>query len=535
MRVSKQADRGVDLAARPARCWWFVVVSGLVGGCLGALLMAWSSSPNTLVGLQALVTSPALALRAAQMRSTLPRLQLDVGFSDYQRLVNAAAEGLGAEPVCVPAAVAGDSASVAARVCSEEARFVDGNYQTPALSLSVEDGGTLLGMRRASLVPATPDAALVQGYFQALETAGLPVPEFRVVGMSVNGSDWGLYAVEELVSFNGLPGSAGGDYDLVAAFEAPARIEGLPAAPGSSFAAAELRIGSAVDEAPGDWESAAQRDPELAAMGAAAADRVEGLLSGALLSSEVLDTSLYSKYLALTCLWRGVLMPDWQVFRLAYSSDSGRFVPLAAAARHSGQTPLAVQFYDDPELQRAYVQALSAYSDSDYVDASLEDSDLAATYLMLGGTARGSGAIQDVLSTNRAVMRAFITPSSSVRVSVLDDDGYLQLAFEATEPYPIEVQALELGEQGVVTLKHEWILEPSGDAALVESPGIVLRARTGAEPVVLRMRIPLDALPPAASRPGLELSVITCVWGLDGRIPVRAATSGIGRGVRGGY
>ncbi|MCJ7551921.1 MAG: hypothetical protein MUQ30_19810, partial [Anaerolineae bacterium] len=101
---------------------------------------------------------------------------------------------------------------------------------------------------------------------------------------------------------------------------------------------------------------------------------------------------------------------------------------------------------------------------------------------------------------------------------------------EATEPYPVEILDLDLGEQGVVALERGWVLEPLAGAALVDAPEIVLRARTTDVPVVARIRIPLDVLSHTVSDAGLDMWVITRVWGLDERVRVRVAVSQTGSG-----
>jgi len=298
--------------------------------------------------------------------------------------------------------------------------------------------------------------------------------------------------------------------------------------PGSAFARAHLTGARAVDEDASDWVAATEGAPALSAVGKEAVDRLQGVLMGTLRPSEVLDAERFGRFLALTALWRGVLTPDWRTFRLIYDPVSGGFTPLGTAKPHSASAPLPAQFLDDPSIQRAYVQALKVLGDPGDITVRLNDSDLLVTYLMLGGGTHGGDALHDVLAANQSAMRALITPPQTLKGSLLDDDGYLHLALEATEPFPVEILGLDLGEQGVVDLERGWVLEPLPGVALVDTPEVVLRARTTDVPVVARIRIPLDLLSHTVSDAGSDLWLVTRVWGLDERVPVRVAASQTG-------
>jgi hypothetical protein len=481
-----------------------------------------------LTRLHSFVTTPSLMLRAARSRAALPRLQMDVALSGYQLLTGAPEGGVIIEPVCVPVTFALDSTPVAARVCRVDIEPGATNGALPILSVDVEGDGMLLGMRRAVLAPATPDTALAVQYLNALRAVGLPAPKFAVVRATVNGSSWGLYTVEELVSAETLSQATGVPGGVVASFEAPPGMTMPPGAPGSGFARAQLTVARAVDGASSDWVSAAEDNPAPAAVVTEAVDRLQGVLMGTVRPSEVLDAERFGQFMALTALWRGVLTPDWRTFRLIYDPASGGFTPLGTARPHSALAPLPAQFLDDPGIQHAYVQALKVLSDPGHITVHLNDSDLLVAYLMLGGDARGADAPHDVLAANQSAMRVLITPLQTLKAWLLDDDGYLHLALEATEPYPVEVLGLDLGEQGVVVLERGWVLEPSPGAALVDSPEVVLRARITDVPVVARIRIPLDELSHTVSDAGLDMWVVTRVWGLDERVPVRVVVSQAG-------
>lgn len=469
-------------------------------------------------------------LRASRLRTDLPRLQMDVDLAGYQLLTGIPEGSVITEPVCVPVTIAVDSAPTAARVCrvDTEPRVTDGAL--PTFRVDVEGDSMLLEMRRAVLAPATPDTGLAVEYLRALRALALPAPKFAVVRATVNGSGWGLYTIEELVSAEAFSQATGVGGGVVASFEAPAGTMNAPGGLGSDFARAQLTVACAVDADAADWVAAAEDDPALAALGADAIDRLQGVLMGTVHASDVLDAKSFGQFLALTALWRGVLTPDWRTFRLIYDPISGGFTPLGTAEPHSAHAPLPVQFLDDPGIQRAYVQALKVLGDPGHIAAHLDSSGLVETYTMLGGDAHGADALHDVVGANQSAMRALITPPQTLKASFVDEDGYLHLALEATEPYPVEILGLDLGEQGVVALERGWALEPSPGTALVDTPEVVLRARTTDVPVVARIRIPLDVLSHTVSDAGLDMWVVTRVWGLDERVPVRVVVSQTGSG-----
>jgi len=450
---------------------------------------------------------------------------MDVELAGYQLLTETSEGSVITEPVCLPVTIAVDSTPVAARVCRVDVESGVTNGALPTFRVDVEGDSMLLGMRRAVLGPATPDTALAAQYLDALRALELPTPKFAVVRVTVNGSSWGLYTIEELVSVEAMSPATSVPGGVVASFEAPTGMTMTPGAPGSHFSRARLTVARAVDEAPVDWVAAAEDDPALAAAGTEAVDRLQGVLMGTVRPSEVLDAERFGRFLALTALWRGVLTPDWRTFRLIYDPVLGGFTPLGTAKPHSALAPLPLQFLDDPGIQRAYVQALKVFGDPGYLTARLDDSSFAVTYSMLGGDAFGAGTLPGVLAANQSAMRALITPPQTLKASLLDDDGYLHLVLEATEPYPVEVRGLDLGEQGVVTLERGWVLEPTPGLALVDTPEVVLRARITDVPVMARVRVPLDALPHTVSDAGLDMWVVTSVWGLDDRVRVRVVVS----------
>ncbi len=474
------------------------------------------------------MTTPSLILRASRLRAALPKLQMDVDLSGYQLLTETSDGSVITEPVCVLVTIAVDGTAVAARACRSDIEPGATNGALPTFRVDVEGDGMLLGMRRAVLAPATPDTALAAQYLSALRALEFPAPTFAVVRATVNGSSWGLYTVEELVSAETLSQATGVPGGVVASFEAPTGMTMTPGAPGSDFARAQLTVARAVDEVASDWVSAAEDDPALAAVGIEAVDRLQGVLMGTIRPSEVLHAERFGRFVALTALWRGVLIPDWWTFRLIYDPVSGGFTPLGTAGPQGASAPLPPQFLDDPGIQRAYVQALKVLGDPGYIAAHLDDSGLVVAYLMLGGDAHGADTLHEVLEANQSAMRALITPPQTLKASLLDDDGYLHLALEATEPYPVEILGLDLGEQGVVALEPGWVLESFPGAALVDTPGVVLRARITDVPVVARIRVPLDELSNTVSDAGLDMWVVTRVWGLDERVPVRVVVSQTG-------
>jgi len=529
LRVAKRTDRNQRVRPRFWRPWTIAVICLLVGLCLGWLLTAWSVPSSASTRLLAGLADPSLALRAARLRAALPQIQVNVDFEGHQTLSQIPQSTADSGRTCVPVEIDRDGAPVAARMCPLRLSRPDGGTELPVMRLDIDEDPSLYGVQSAVLSPATPDAALALEYLRAVRSAGIPAPHFVVLRLSVNGTSWGLYAMEELVAAETVTAGWETPGDVVVAFE-PSSARVSPNVPGSAFARARPVVGPQSSD--GTDGPSVVPTSETGAEPAPVA-RLRGTLTGDVRLSSLLDPDLYGEYQALTALWRGVLTPDWSATQFVYDVETDSFQLLATARTQAAALPLPAQMLDDPMIQRAVVRAIRDAGDPETIDARLADGSLDAMYAALGGSTRGEGSVRGILEANRSAMAAMIEPRETVRALLADDDGHLHLVLEAIQPYPVEIVGLELGEQGEVACQRAWATESAPGVALVAVPEIVIRARVTDVPVVARLRVPLDKLPASISAVGAEISVITRVWGLVAPVLVPATAGELGNGYGG--
>jgi hypothetical protein len=493
---------------------------------LGMTVTTWEPTRRLGTSLGHFVRMPRATWEAWRIRNRLPSVELSLKFVVYEQWQAAQARLMrdgasGGPEECVMAEVTAGPSPVLALVCP---LYVEGGLEMhrPPFTLHVQGEQSPLGMRIASLVPATADSVLSTGYLETLSDAGFRVPERTYVHVVVNGSPWGVYAMES------HPGDVfAGDEGVAAdsvwiAFDGAA-LSGAPdAAPEVSFAYARpvLRpVGAlgplhAADLPP---ESPAGTAPETAAAGALLA----ALERGDLVPSSVLDPEAVGQLVAATALWHGVRALDWQTLGFLYDPGSGQLTPWVSSATPNPRSPLPAAFTDDPAIQRATVRWMATYSDPAAVDLGR----LEGLYGALGGT---PGGLRARLAQHQAAMRAMIAPARTLFAALSTETAGIRLELQAVAPFPVEVLGIDFGARGIVDLSPAWIAE--GSAVLADTQTVILRARVGADPVRAMVSIPLAALPEGVNIGQGAVLVVTRV--LDGpevaRLPVDVGT-GVGR------
>ncbi|MBN1177703.1 MAG: CotH kinase family protein [Anaerolineae bacterium] len=504
---ARRADRTTVVRERVETPW--LQVGLLLLACALGFVVAWQGWHRPLVdAFSHWLDDPAFAAQALFRRADLLTLSVDLDFEDYQTLLDRRERVLrlgvnvGDAADAVPAVVhAADAATqVLLRFPQGPADALAG--QAWPLEAAVQDDGALFGLRHVSLTPADDALLSTWGYLTSLRQAGLLAPRCEVVHLTVNGADWGPYAMEErptadLLRAQGRDGSVVVTFDQRAYWEALALGAGAP--PGGGFQYAQV--------------ACASDDPLLDNTCAAAARLLRQVQDGDVAPSAAFDVERLADYLALTALWRGTPAPDWRALSFAYDPATARLEPVASGAAFASAAPLPSYLTADPALQAAVVRALAAAGRPEAladVRAALE-ADVERLRLMLG-----AGALPwSDLEARQAAIRRQLAPLHPLLATVAAENGALVLHLRNPQPFLVEAVGLDVGESAFLRVDPAWVDAADG-AALADVPGaLVLRAADGARAPSVCLRVPTTALRVGADQAADEVRVTVRLYGLD--------------------
>jgi len=469
---------------------------------------------------------PALTAAALLHRSDLPTLTLDVKLARYLELADRRDQALlaGANAVSaqdfVSATVAGPDGPVPIwlRLAAGPATGLAG-ARWPLEAVSRGDA-TLFGQPAFSLIPADADAFSTWGYLETLRRAGLLTSPYRLVRLTLNGSSKGLYAFEARPSGAWLAAMGRPD-DAVVYFDAAAYWEAWAwqtvAPPGDGFPTARAAV---------DCPAA-----DAAAVCPDALHALQGLQTGALPPSAVLDVEETAKFLALMTLWRGSPELDWRSLYLAYDPATARLTPIGTGSRPLPAAPLPPSLLDDPQLQVAYGRALAQYGSPDYLARLQADlgADLEAAQWGLWPDLDAADPWA-TLAAHQAAMRRQLAPERTLLASVeTADESALALRLTNVLPFPVRVASLEVGEAGLLPIDPAWVDEADRVLLVDGAEGVVLRAAAAPRPV--HLRVPLTVLPAGYGLAADQLRIVTFLYLLgeeDVLVTVQAGAEGGG-------
>ncbi len=466
------------------------------------------------------IQRPAFTATALFQRrdvSTLPALNVALRFEDYQRLLDARSRALrlgvnvasAQDDVRASIDYAGAAVDVQMRLAEGPARALSSNTAWP-FEVVVQDGETLFGLRRFSLTPAGAPTLSTWGYLETLRRADLLSPRYHLVRLILNGTDTGLYALEERPtaespSVSARPGGVVAYFDQHAYWEARARLG--DALPGSGFQYAQL----VADCAPSTPD----------AVCGAAIRQLRALQSGERVPSDVWDVDRIGAFLALTTLWRGAPDTDWRSVHLA-RTDAAQFELVGVGHSLTPVAHLPDIFTDDALIQTAYVRALEEFSSPDYL-AQLQadlDADLRALQLALWADMGYLELPWPALEAHQTTMRHQLSPSRTLWAYVEADETALMLRMGNIQPFPVEIVGLDVGETVFLTVDKTWVVE-ADRASLVDVPAaVVLRAAAASRPRYIQLQVPPEALPAGHDwvwqTPG-QIRIVTRLWGSTGQ------------------
>ena len=460
--------------------------------------------------------NPAQVVSSLVTPSRVPTLTLDVDFEGYQQLVaqHQAAVANGAyltdDTQRVPATAHFEAATVPVtlQLLEGDAARLDGERWP--LALVVADGMELAnGMTRMALAPVTADTALLQGYLEHLRHEGFAAITYRWVQMRMNGRDLGLYLLqadpdpETVVSGGVLVSFDPADYWAAQPYDS------------SGFAYAAVAIARIPDLSRAEGVAALRADPALAALQTALVVKFRMLATGELSPAQVFDPEQMGRFLAITMFWYGDASLDWRTLRLVYAPQTGLLAPVGVMAPVDKAHALPAFFMDDPAVQRAMVQTMTALADPATLDALRAE--LGDDFALFTHEPDYGVAPWAVLAEHQAMLLRRLTPTLTLSVEVTESPGKVCLWLNTRVPYPVEVLALDLGEQAVVSVDPAWLMP--GGAVVPSDDAVVLAARVDDRPRGATLCVPLSAMPVPLPGTAGDLQVVTRLWG--GAVPVR--------------
>jgi len=328
---------------------------------------------------------------------------------------------------------------------------------------------TVLGMKRFSLQHPQTRAYLNEWVFhRALAREDVLALRYRFVAVSLNGTELGLYAVEEHFDKR-LPEHRHRREGPIVRFdetvfwqmqaryraefpEPEARAVWLREGPGSYLASAVDAFKTAT------W----QADPARRAQHEKAISLLESFRRGVLKASEVFDVDRTARYFALTDLLGARHASDWHNIRFYYNPVTSRLEPIGfdanagcALTRLTGAqgsayvgaetVPLDYHYktlFSDPVLFRSYASHLARISRKSYVDElfAVLDKDLRRNEALLQRDWPGYRFKRAVYYRNAAYIRAQLDPPEAMRAYLhAAHTNEFELEFGNLQSLPVEV------------------------------------------------------------------------------------------------
>jgi hypothetical protein len=472
---------------------------GFLGGQLG-----WHRPLLTFIN--ALIRKPALAVAAPAHQFDLPTLTLDIKQQNLQILQDrrtvARQTGLtqNGEADRAPATLSIGAQAASVHLWLQEGPAAAFSDTTWPLLIHIRDEASPWGAHDFTLTPAGDNALNTWGYLAALRQAGLPTPRYDLVRLNLNGTDYGLYALEE------LPGT-----DFLAAQPAGARIISFnpsdawnaDADLATSFRYAKIELAPATADADRD----------------AAVQLIQQLAAGRDLAQPAFGPDTLGTYLALTALWKGSASLDWHTARFLYDPATRQLTPLATGRDFAPAAPLPETFTADPRLQEAYARALTRYSRPETLDelkAALSP-ELETLQLAAGPLLGYPDLPWAALEAHQLRLRRLLAPQHPLVAVVTSVSDALTLDVANLQSFPLEIVGLDLGESAFIPADPAWS-DPVAPG-WIDAPGqLILRGAADELPTSVRLTIPLTAVAGAGSPD--QLHIIVRIAGTQTDLPV---------------
>jgi hypothetical protein len=360
---------------------------------------------------------------------------------------------------------------------------------------------TLLDMRGfVARSPATRRSLDEWLYSEVLRGVGVLAPRYTFAHLWMNGDDWGVYALQEMLS----------DTFLTTQQRSPGVIlrvdDSLFGRQQAQLAGGMRNSGGRADA--GTWAGIVQadegiaaeieRDPALQEQYAAAVGLLKGFQSGQLAPARVFDAEQMGRYLA-HAQWWGARYGTWfEGERYAYNALTSRLEPIGGDA-----LPLEASYahvpglaqYGDLAVMAAYVRQVERIAQPETIEAlqAVYQDSLRHYQAALARELPASErtAPWRMLSERQAILLRSLYSQETVHVyrpSQETTSGHLHVANLST--YPVVLDDLWVGER-TTRIEREWIVDDRG-ALLDAEPAstVVLAPLSGTIPRYLDLDLP---------------------------------------------
>lgn len=354
-------------------------------GALQAFRPGLETADRTVRDLWTLLADPRSAAAAFLRPSDLPVVYVDVAARHFRKIEAKREEALrrgylfASDGDLVPATMRSDGRTIRVRLRPKGDMTDHLGTHKWSFRVHVRGDDHVYGMRRFSLQhPETRNYLSEWAWLENLRREGVLALRYRFVRVVVNGVPRGVYALEEFPSSELLESQGRREGVLLTLDEADhwERWE--------RFGTADfIRMGWYRD-APIDLRRASRLagDPVLSRERDAAVALLRALQKGDRPASEIFDSRLLGRFLALTELWEAEHTIYWNNVQFYYNPVTGRLEPIGFDGNAQLETSrgLHAPAHDwtawalrDPEVARAYVSELDRVAGPEYLDRLRRD------------------------------------------------------------------------------------------------------------------------------------------------------------------
>jgi hypothetical protein len=409
------------------------------------------------------------------------KIHFDVKFDDFETIRAKRDEALStgvlitSDEDLVPAKITIDGKELKAKI-RLKGDHVD-HLETDKWSFRVELTGDdrAFGMRRFSVQnPETREFQFEQTFLDNLRYEGILAPRYEFVEVTLNGENWGVYALEEFFGKE-LIESMGRRTGVLVAFEEQYFWEHISKAPSSQFAFGVLALSFRSSNAYIDVfdQGRISKNPELQAQADKAVSNIRKFQSGEVAAGEVFDLERMATYLAIVELWMAHHSLVENNFRFYFNPISGLLEPVgfdgqptsrgAGTARTfnlNGKSDFLEAVLDDPKISGLFLQELERVSSKDYlteIQGQLAEKS-ADSFYTLQSEFLHIRPVWPAISSRQALIRKLIDPSiAGIVYGVIPEDSQdtQSISLSIGNPLTVPVEATSLTVGPVIGLDGE--------------------------------------------------------------------------------
>ncbi len=379
------------------------------------------------------------------------------------------------------------------------------------LEIRVTDEGQLLEMHHWYLLDPQVNKGLNEWAFvQTLAQEGVLAARYQFIHLIFNGDDWGIYAMQEaadltlLTAHQRQPGVIV-QFDPQRLRQSIAHFQGNTEAayadPVSNLSATAFQYFDV------DTFQNASLDPDLnlAPQRDQALRMLRGLQTGSRKASETFDVEVYGRFLALVDLWDATQATSLINLHYYYNPISNLLEPISFNANPlNTDTRISLAAtYNDPAIQRAYVQEAHRISQPAYLK-QLQDTlepKLAQLQKQMGNTHQANDLWAKLSERQQQIQRSLnpVQPVSAyLGPATTSISGTLHIEVRNLLNLPVEIVGFDIDGATFLDVDRRWVSEDSVDLLLdtVDARVVLPAVDTRPTPVIryVRIEIPLTEI-----------------------------------------